>query len=150
LGESLLSFPVTSETVLYLCLEDSFTRIQTRLLDITDEAPENLHFATMSEVIGEGLEKQIEDFLNTHTDTVLIVIDTLQGIRRVSADANPYACDYRDISKSQRVDIHYKFIGYVKMKEMFGLLMVMAMANDIEVDDVLIAKARWIVKEFAG
>ncbi|MCM1566369.1 MAG: helicase RepA family protein [Dehalobacter sp.] len=98
LGESLWSFPVTSGTVLYLCLEDSFTRIQTRLFDITDEAPENLHFATMSEVIGEGLENQIEDFLNAHTNTVLIVIDTLQRIRRVSADSNPYASDYRDIT----------------------------------------------------
>jgi hypothetical protein len=96
-GESLWRFPVTSGTVLYLCLEDSFTRIQTRLFDITDEAPDNLHFATMSEVIGEGLENQIEDFLKTHSDTVLIVIDTLQRIRKVSSDANPYASDYRDI-----------------------------------------------------
>jgi hypothetical protein len=96
-GESLWSFPVTRGTVLYLCLEDSFTRIQNRLFDITNEAPENLHFATISEVIGEGLENQIEDFLNVHTDTVLIVIDTLQRIRKVSTDANPYASDYRDI-----------------------------------------------------
>lgn len=96
-GEQLWSFPVTTGTVLYLCLEDSFSRIQNRLFDITDEAPENLHFATISEIIGEGLEIQIEDFLNAHTDTVLIVIDTFQRIRKVSADANPYASDYRDI-----------------------------------------------------
>lgn len=43
------------------------------------------------------LENQIEDFLKTYPDTVLIVIDTLQRIRKVSADANPYASDYRDI-----------------------------------------------------
>jgi len=96
-GETLWSFPVTSGTVLYLCLEDSFSRIQNRLFDITDEAPENLRFATMSDVIGEGLENQIEDFLKSYPDTVLIVIDTLQRIRKVSADANPYASDYRDI-----------------------------------------------------
>ena len=96
-GESLWKFPVTTGTVLYLCLEDSFTRIQNRLFDITDEAPDNLHFTTMSEIIGEGLENQIEDFLNVHIDTVLIVIDTLQRIRKVSIDANPYASDYRDI-----------------------------------------------------
>lgn len=69
-GKSLWSFPVMSGTVLYLCLEDSFTLIQTQLFNITDEAQENLHFATMSKVIGEGLENKIEDFLNTHTDTV--------------------------------------------------------------------------------
>lgn len=96
-GETLWNFPVTSGTVLYLCLEDSFSRIQNRLFDITDDAPGNLHFATMSEVIGEGLENQIEDFLKSYPDTVLIVIDTLQRIRKVSADANPYASDYRDI-----------------------------------------------------
>ena len=97
LGEMLWRFSVIRGTVLYLCLEDSFSRIQNRLFDITDDAPGNLHFATMSEVIGQGLENQIEDFLKSYPDTVLIVIDTLQRIRKVSADANPYASDYRDI-----------------------------------------------------
>ena len=97
IGETLWNFPVTSGTVLYLCLEDSFSRIQNRLFDITDEAPENLRFATMSDVLGAGLENQIEDFLKSYPDTVLIVIDTLQRIRKVNADANPYASDYRDI-----------------------------------------------------
>ncbi|NLI92966.1 MAG: AAA family ATPase [Peptococcaceae bacterium] len=96
-GETLWSFPVTSGTVLYLCLEDSFSRIQNRLFDITDDAPDNLRFATMSTVIGEGLENQIEDFLKSYPDTVLIVIDTLQRIRKANSDANPYASDYRDI-----------------------------------------------------
>lgn len=96
-GETLWNFPVTGGTVLYLCLEDSFSRIQNRLFDIADEAPDNLRFATMSAVIGEGLENQIEDFVKTYSDTVLIVIDTLQRIRKASADANPYASDYRDI-----------------------------------------------------
>lgn len=57
---------------------------------------------------------------------------------------------HHDGSKSQRVDIHYKFIGYVEMKEMFGLPMVMAMAKDVEIDDVLIAGARGLAKEIAG
>jgi hypothetical protein len=96
-GEALWDFQVSRGTVLCLCLEDSFTRIQNRLFDIADDAPENLHFAIMSEVIGEGLENQIEDFLNAHPDTVLIVIDTLQRIRKANADINQYAGDYRDI-----------------------------------------------------
>lgn len=97
-GEKIWCFQTTRGTVLYLCLEDSFTRIQNRLFDITEDAPDTLHFATMSAVIGEGLENQIEDFLKEHPDTVLIVIDTLQRIRKTSADANPYASDYRDIN----------------------------------------------------
>ena len=48
------------------------------------------------------------------------------------------------------MDIHYKFIGYVEMKEMFGLPMVMAIAKDVEIDDALIAEARGLAKELAG
>jgi hypothetical protein len=83
--------------VLYLCLEDSYSRIQNRLLDITDDAPPNLFFATMSEKLRGGLEQQIERFLAEHPGTVLIVIDTLQRIRSITNDVNPYASDYRDL-----------------------------------------------------
>lgn len=96
-GEPVWTFPTAGGTVLYLCLEDSYARIQRRLLDVTDEAPENLFFATMSEKLRDGLEQQIERFLSTHPDTVLVVIDTLQRIRTGSNDANPYASDYRDL-----------------------------------------------------
>ena len=78
-------------------MEDSYSRIQSRLLDITDDAPPNLFFATMSEKLHSGLEQQIERFLAAHSDTVLIAIDTLQRIRSGGSDANPYASDYRDL-----------------------------------------------------
>ncbi|ADU27321.1 AAA family ATPase [Ethanoligenens harbinense] len=96
-GEAVWGFPTARATVLYLCLEDSFTRIQTRLCRIADDAPKNLHFATVAASLGEGLERQIEKFLSLHPDTSLIVIDTLQRIRKQAPDANPYAGDYRDI-----------------------------------------------------
>ncbi len=96
-GEPAWEFPTTQGDVLYLCLEDSYSRIQNRLLDITDDAPPNLFFATMSERLHSGLEQQIERFLAAHPDTVLIVIDTLQRIRGGVNDANPYASDYRDL-----------------------------------------------------
>ena len=96
-GEPLWTFAVAQGGVLYLCLEDSYSRIQNRLLDITDDAPENLFFVTMSAKLGSGLEQQVEAFLVEHPDTVLIVIDTLQRIRNAGSDANPYASDYRDI-----------------------------------------------------
>ena len=40
-GEPVWTFPTAGGAVLYLCLEDSYARIQRRLLDVTDEAPEN-------------------------------------------------------------------------------------------------------------
>ena len=96
-GEPAWEFTTTQGDVLYLCLEDSYSRIQNRLLDITDDAPPNLFFATMSEKLHSGLEQQIERFLAVHSGTVLVVIDTLQRIRSDSNDANPYASDYRDL-----------------------------------------------------
>ena len=51
----------------------------------------------MAEQLHSGLVEQIEQFLYGHPATGLIVIDTLQRIRTMSNDANPYANDYRDI-----------------------------------------------------
>ena len=96
-GEPLWNFPTHPCEVLYLCLEDSFQRIQSRLFDLTEDAPPTLHFAVMAEQLHSGLLEQIDQFLKEHPSTGLIVIDTLQRIRTVSNDANPYANDYRDI-----------------------------------------------------
>ncbi len=97
-GESVWGFPTTQSPVLYLCLEDSYARIQSRLFQLTEDAPPTLHFANLSDNIGCGLEEQIREFLSAHPDTRLVVIDTLQKVRRSMPDANPYANDYRDLS----------------------------------------------------
>ena len=96
-GEPVWNFPTAQGGVLYLCLEDSWSRIQSRLLDLTDDAPAGLCFATMSERLHTGLVEQIEGFLAGHPDTALVVIDTLQRIRAVGNEANPSASDYRDL-----------------------------------------------------
>ena len=96
-GEKFWNFETKQGTTLYLCLEDSFARIQSRLFDLTDDAPPDIHFATMAESIGYGIEEQIETFCKEHPNTKLVVIDTFQKIRTISND-NAYASDYRDIS----------------------------------------------------
>lgn len=96
-GEPLWNFATKPCEVLYLCLEDSFQRIQSRLLDLTEDAPATLHFAVMAEQLRGGLMEQIEQFLREHPATGLVVIDTLQRIRAVGNESNPYANDYRDI-----------------------------------------------------
>ena len=96
-GKPLWTFATRPCKVLYLCLEDSFQRIQSRLFDLTEDAPPTLHFAVMSQQLHNGLVEQIEQFLKEHPQTKLIVIDTLQRIRPAGNDANPYASDYRDI-----------------------------------------------------
>ena len=96
-GEPVWNFITQPCEVLYLCLEDSFQRIQSRLFDLTESAPPTLHFAVMAEQIQSGLLDQIEQFLTVHPATGLVVIDTLQRIRSAGNDVSPYASDYRDI-----------------------------------------------------
>lgn len=103
-GEKAWGFETRKCEVLYLCLEDSFARIQSRLFEIADEAPPTLHFAIMSDAIGHGLENQIENFIKEHPATGLIVIDTLQKVRKtVSGNVNPYAADYDDINALKQI-----------------------------------------------
>ena len=71
-GEDVLKHQTHIGTALYLCLEDSYNRIQNRLYELTDEPTENLYFAIMSESLGNGLELQIEKFKSEHPDTKLI------------------------------------------------------------------------------
>ncbi len=97
-GEPVWGFESTRGTVLYLCLEDSYARIQNRLFQITEDASPSLHFANLAGQIGGGLEAQVKNFLSEHPDTNLIVIDTLQKVRSAAGEANPYASDYRDLS----------------------------------------------------
>jgi len=93
-------------TMLYLCLEDSTIRVQNRLFEITEDAPDCVHFTTEAHAIGEGLEDQIETFLAEHPDTVLVIIDTLQMIRRAVFDTS-YANDYRELSALKKLaDAH--------------------------------------------
>ena len=96
-GKPLWNFSTRPCEILYLCLEDSFQRIQSRLFDLTENAPATLHFAVMSEQLRSGLIDQMEQFLQEHPTTGLVVIDTLQRIRSTGNEATPYANDYRDI-----------------------------------------------------
>ena len=47
-GKPFWNLQTEKGTVLSLCLEDSLNRIQQRLMDLTEEASANLHFATLS------------------------------------------------------------------------------------------------------
>ena len=102
-GENLWNYQTKRGTTLYLCLEDSFERIQSRLMDIADDAPANIHFAIMAEDLNSGLPEQIENFLAQHPDTNLIVIDTLQNIRSEYNNSNPYANDYGELTVLRQI-----------------------------------------------
>ena len=100
-GEPVWNMATKQGTTLYLCLEDSVLRIQNRLFEVTEDAPDSVHFCTECAPIGQGLEEQIGSFVSEHPGTVLIIIDTLQMIRPIH-DAT-YANDYRDLSVLKRL-----------------------------------------------
>ena len=92
-GEKVWGHPTQQGTVLYLCLEDGYHRLQDRLLDITEDPSENLYLATHAGTLADGLAGQIETFVREHGRVSLIVIDTLQKVRETCTD-NTYARDY--------------------------------------------------------
>lgn len=105
-GQPFLEHATAQADVLYLCLEDTFPRIQTRLFHLTDEANDRLHFAVMADKLQNGLVGQLERFIGKHPATRLIIVDTLQTVR-TPTQSNIYAADYGDLGMLKRfADAH--------------------------------------------
>ena len=99
-GLEFLNYPVRKGTVLYLALEDDYSRLQKRLSRMFGmESSENFYFATQAKNLNGGLEEQLNEFVKKHKDVRLIIIDTLQKIREVSGDKFSYASDYEIVTK---------------------------------------------------
>ena len=103
-GEPVWNFKTNQGTTLYLCLEDNWNRIQNRLLNIADEVPNNLFFAVSSCSLADGLAEQMENFVQEHDDTVLIVIDTFQMVRSAEKCRKRYQLCQR-LSGNRAVEI---------------------------------------------
>ena len=107
-GKELWGNVVHSGTVLYLALEDDKKRLQERMARMFGvEGTDQLHFATEAGLIGQGLDKQLENFIREHPDTALVIIDTLQKIREVAGDGYSFASDYDVIGKLKHVADSY-------------------------------------------
>lgn len=120
-GEKVWGHPTQQGTVLYLCLEDGYRRLQDRLLDITEDPSENLYLATHAGTLADGLAGQIETFVREHGRVSLIVIDTLQKVRETCTD-NTYARDYADLARLKELADRCKTVPFpvswtVKMKK---------------------------------
>ena len=100
-GESVLGRETTQGSALYLCLEDSYSRIQNRLYELTDEPSESLYFSVLAESIGNGLEEQIEQFKLQHSDLKIVAIDTLQKIK--TDEEYRYGSDYAELTVLKRL-----------------------------------------------
>ena len=107
-GQDLWGYKVHQGTVLYLALEDDESRLQRRMFRMFGvEGTSSLHFATSAKMIGSGLDEQLEKFVREHSDTKLIMVDTLQKVREMVSDNYSYSSDYEVIGKlKQFADRH--------------------------------------------
>lgn len=102
-GQRLWDYEVKQSTVLYLALEDDHRRLQKRMNRMFGvDGTANLYFAITAKKLGEGLEDQLEEFINLHPDTRLIIIDTLQKIRQGNGDSYSYANDYECVGSLKK------------------------------------------------
>ena len=99
-GEKLWEYEVHPGTVLYLALEDDYQRLQESMYRMFGvEGTDKLHFAVYAKQLGNGLDEQLERFVQEHPDTKLIIIDTLQKIRELGGEAYSYADDYQIVGR---------------------------------------------------
>lgn len=114
-GKALGSIEVEPGAVLYLALEDTLRRLQSRLEKLQGarvelvgnrlsidwgefDPPEQLWFVTEWPRFDQGGVQAIDDWLSEHPDARLIVIDTLAKVRPTDkGSGNLYSEDYRAI-----------------------------------------------------
>ena len=94
-GTPLWGMPVRKCKVLYLALEDSFSRLQRRLYQMFGGAPtKDFVLTTSAGRLGDSFDEQLINFLVENPDTGLVIIDTLIMIRDTDGDNYSYSEDY--------------------------------------------------------
>ena len=88
-----------------LRLEDNQRRLQDRMNRVLqgERAPDGFALATGSLDLQDGLLDQLTNYLNINPGCGLVVIDTLQRVRRTTGKAiNAYQADYKDVGILQK------------------------------------------------
>ena len=106
-GTPLWGFSVLQSGVLYLALEDDYSRLQERLYRMFGvETTSSLHLAINANTLADGLVDQISGYVRSHSDIRLIIIDTLQKVRDGGVEGYSYANDYESITKLKQFSDH--------------------------------------------
>lgn len=107
-------FPSPEGTALYLALEDSLSRLQSRIRIICEglmsympqaaRPTEKAHICTEWPIIGAGCMEAMQQFVEANPDTRLIIVDTLQKVRPTGSakGANAYEVDYALVAQFQQ------------------------------------------------
>lgn len=111
-GEPLWSYQTKKGHVLYLALEDPWTRLQKRVQNMKGTASNFLQLSIDSETINKGLIEQIDDFLKQYPDTVLVAVDTFQHIRdnEIKRGVSIYAHEYEELMALQRYALKNRIV----------------------------------------
>ena len=104
-GGPWLGHTTNQGAVLYLALEDSKNRLQSRirlLLDGFTPPPEACTMRVQAPMLGAGLLEMLDGWLNEHPDAKLVCIDIFQRIRPPAGrNENAYFADYRACGQLQ-------------------------------------------------
>jgi len=100
-GRPFLGYRTNRTGCLYLALEDSASRLKSRMERVLDgrPAPENFDFCTAAHTLDTGLQEELDWYLTGHPGTGLVVVDTLQRVRGTPKGGREgtYAADYREL-----------------------------------------------------
>lgn len=109
-GLDLWDKKVNQGKVVYLALEDREPRIVSRYYNMfgVPPNPDNIIISTLSNKAGHGLEGQLEYILARNQGVSLIIIDTLQMIRKSSNNKMNYSSDYGIIEILKRFADRFK------------------------------------------
>ena len=107
MGLPLWGRKVQKSEVLYLALEDTERRIQSRLMRICGGETGEIAFATEAEVLGRGFEEQVTNYLHKHLQAKLVIVDTLIKVREMNSRGSAYADDYATMTAFKRIAEQY-------------------------------------------
>lgn len=107
-GTPIWGYSVRQGTVLYMALEDDYSRLQERLYRMCGtDGTDRLFFSVEANQLGSGLNDQLSGFLGKHLDITLTIIDTLQRVREVSDNSYSYSNDYEIVASLKKIaDAH--------------------------------------------
>ncbi|MDI3344366.1 AAA family ATPase [Streptomyces sp. AJ-1] len=109
-GKALDTVPVEGGPVLYLALEDTPRRLQSRMGKILggQPAPVGLTLATQCPPLPQGGNEAIANWLERNPDARMVVIDVFAKMRGVSPPgASAYDADYAAVGHAKRLADHY-------------------------------------------
>lgn len=108
--QALNAIPVEGGPVLYLALEDTPRRLQSRMGKILGDqpAPAELTLATACPLMGQGGDEAIAGWLDHHRDARMVVIDVFAKIRgNAPLGASAYEGDYAAVGAIKRLADNY-------------------------------------------